>query len=147
MSFGDPVACPPVHDQLTPEVQFMQLTKRWMFLGSCLCMLVLTGVSAWGTPFAGIGGTAAFPAKQEQPKQEQAKPDQPAQEPAKSTTFTGTVVRDGEQFVLRDSAGGVFKLDDTARAQPFEGKAVKVTGRLDEEAKLIHVDSIEAAAA
>ena len=120
----------------------MQSIQRWVFLGSCLCMLVLTGVSAWGTPFAGIGGPAALVRALVQAQQ-----DQPAQEPAKSTTFTGTVVRDGEQFVLRDSAGAVFKLDDTVRAQPFEGKAVKVTGRLDAEAKLIHVDSIEAASA
>jgi hypothetical protein len=117
----------------------MQSIRRWLFLGSCLGMLVLTGVSAWGSPFAGFGGPAA--------NSQEEKQDQPAQQPGKSATFTGTVVRDGEQFVLRDSAGASYKLDDTARAQPFEGKAVKVTGRLDAEARSIHVDSIEAAAA
>lgn len=40
-------------------------------------------------------------------------------------------------------SGEVYKLDDTQRAKPFEGKAVKVTGQLDTEAKLIHVDYIE----
>jgi hypothetical protein len=41
----------------------------------------------------------------------------------------------------------MYKLDDGERAKPFEGNAVKVTGRLDEEAKLIHVENIEEAAA
>jgi uncharacterized protein YdeI (BOF family) len=63
---------------------------------------------------------------------------------SKSTTFTGTVVKNGEQYVLRDSSGGVYKMDDSSRAQSFEGKTVKVTGRLDADTKLIHVDTIEA---
>jgi hypothetical protein len=37
----------------------------------------------------------------------------------------------------------VYKLDDTQRAKPFEDKTVKVSGQLDTEAKLIHVDTIE----
>jgi hypothetical protein len=59
----------------------------------------------------------------------------------------GTVVRDGESFSLRDGSGSMFKLDDASKAQPFEGKQVKVTGRLDTEAKLIHVDAIEGVSA
>ena len=55
----------------------------------------------------------------------------PNPDASKTTTFTGTVVKDGEQYVLRDSSGGVYKLDDSSRAQTFEGKTVKVTGRLD----------------
>jgi hypothetical protein len=63
----------------------------------------------------------------------QTPPDQamPNQDSSKTATFTGTVVKDGEQYVLRDSSGSVYKLDDTSRAQAFEGKTVKVTGRLD----------------
>jgi uncharacterized protein YdeI (BOF family) len=78
----------------------------------------------------------------------QTPPDQtmPNQDSSKTTTFTGTIVKDGEQYVLRDSSGSVYKLDDSARAQAFEGKTVKVTGRLDTNSKTIHVDSIEALA-
>jgi len=54
-------------------------------------------------------------------------------------------VKDGEQYVLRDSSGSVYKLDDSSRAQAFEGKTVKVTGRLDANSKMIHVSSIEGA--
>jgi uncharacterized protein YdeI (BOF family) len=71
----------------------------------------------------------------------------PDTDSSKSTTFTGMIVKDGEQYVLRDSSGGTFKLDDSSsRAQAFEGKSVKVTGRLDADSKIIHVDTIEALA-
>ena len=33
-----------------------------------------------------------------------------------------------------------------SRAQAFEGKTVKVTGKLDADSKMIHVDSIQALA-
>jgi hypothetical protein len=76
-------------------------------------------------------------------EQEQSQQQQPQPDRAKSATFTGTVVRNGEQFVLRNASGTIYRLDSAARVQPFEGKAVKVTGRLDEAAKLIHIDSIQ----
>jgi hypothetical protein len=128
----------------------MQSIKRSLFLciSLCmeelvfcisLCMLVFTGGLVWGHPFVATGSGSMLAQAQEQ--------QQPQQEPAKSITFTGTVARDGEQFVLRDSSGGVYKLDDTERAKPFEGKAVKGLGRLDTDAKLIHVDSIETVSA
>jgi hypothetical protein len=75
----------------------------------------------------------------------QTAPDQTTPNPdsSKTSTFTGTIVKDGEQYVLRDSSGSVYKLDDSSRAQAFEGKTVKVTGRLDANSKMIHVDSIQ----
>jgi uncharacterized protein YdeI (BOF family) len=78
----------------------------------------------------------------------QTAPDQttPNQDQAKTTTFTGVIVKNGEQYVLRDSSGNVYKLDDSSRAQAFEGKTVKVMGRLDPDSKMIHVDSIQALA-
>ena len=74
---------------------------------------------------------------------------QPAQEPTPGqsqkqvATFTGTIAHNGEQYVLRDSSGIIYTLDDAARAKQFDGKTVKVTGQLDQEAKMIHVESIE----
>ena len=55
------------------------------------------------------------------------------------------IVKNGDQYVLRDSSGQIFGLDDSEKAKPFEGKTVKVTGQLDEQAKVIHVEDIEAA--
>jgi hypothetical protein len=57
------------------------------------------------------------------------------------------VVKSGNEFILRASSGQMYKLDNPESAKPYEGKAVKVTGQLDEQAKLIHVESIEGSAA
>ena len=109
----------------------MKSIRQWLIPGFPMFVLVFTGLWAWGTPFGRISAPVPVIQEQQQPKQEQA------------LTFTGTVVKDGEQFTLRDSSGIVYLLDDTEKAQPFEGKPVKVTGHLGTEAKIIHVESIE----
>jgi hypothetical protein len=115
----------------------MRSIKHELLLGVAISAVVFTGALCWGHPFIGAGAGPAVAQAQ----------DQPQQEHAKSVTLTGTIVRDGEQFLLHESSGGVYKLDDSQRAKEFEGKAVKVTGKVDMEAKLIHVESIEATAA
>ena len=115
----------------------MRSIRQDLSFGFGLSVLVFTCALAWGSPFVSSSGSTPLK-PQDQPRQVQAQ-----QETDKSTTFTGTVVKDGEQFSLRDSSGQVYKLDDPERAKPFEGKAVKVTGQLDMHAKLIHVESIE----
>lgn len=113
----------------------MRFITRQILLCATLTVLVGTTALAWGSPFIASTAGPAFERAQDQPKQE----------PAPSATFTGTIIKDGEQYLLKDSTGGVYKLDDSSRAQIFEGKSVKVTGKLDTEAKLIHVETIEAA--
>jgi hypothetical protein len=133
----------------------MRNIKRTVTLSVALGTLALTGVQAWALPLTAIGtpGTTIQEPKPTPPTPtpDQTKPapapDQTQQDQAKSNTFMGTVVREGEQFALRDGSGSVYKLDDSSKAQPFEGKQVKVTGRLDTDAKLIHVDTIEGVAA
>jgi uncharacterized protein YdeI (BOF family) len=125
----------------------MKSTKMQMLLGLSSCALLLASVQAWGatTP----NSSTRMPVIQEpQTPPSQTPPDQvmPNQESSKTATFTGTIVKDGEQYALRDSSGSVYKLDDTSRAQAFEGKTVKVTGRLDADSKMIHVDNIQALA-
>ena len=115
--------------------------------GLSSCALLLASVQSWGA--TAPSSASPMPVIQEpQAPPSQTPPDQamPNQDSSKTATFTGTVVKDGEQYVLRDSSGGVYKLDDTSRAQAFEGKTVKVTGRLDANSKMIHVDSIQALA-
>ena len=121
----------------------MNSPTKQILLGLSSCALLLASVPAWGatTP----NSSTPMPLIQEpQTPPSQTQPDQsmPYQN-SKTTTFTGTVVKDGEQYVLRDSSGSVYKLDDSSRAQAFEGKTVKVTGRLDANSKMIHVDSIQ----
>jgi hypothetical protein len=138
----------------------MRTIKASLFALS-LGTLMSLGVQAWGTPFTGTGRLPAQqqqkpnqPSPTPQPQQlpDQAQPpapgqDQPKQDQAQANTFTGTIVKDGAQFLLHETSGGIYKLDDSTRAQPFEGKSVKVTGKLDTDAKLIHVENIEAVSA
>ena len=125
----------------------MNSTKMQMLLGLSSCALLLASVPAFGV--TNPNSASPMPVIQEpQTPPSQTPPDQamPNQDSSKTATFTGTVVKDGEQYVLRDSSGSVYKLDDSSRAQAFEGKTVKVTGRLDANSKMIHVDSIQALA-
>jgi len=117
-----------------------------LLLGISSCALMLASVQAQGFT---MNSASPMPVIQEpQAPPAQTSPDQsmPSQDQSKATTFTGTIVKDGENYVLRDSSGGIYKLDDSSRAQAFEGKTVKVTGKLDADSKLIHVDSIQALA-
>jgi uncharacterized protein YdeI (BOF family) len=136
----------------------MRSIKRNLFDLSILGVMALVFALAWGSPFSGASSALAQDqAQPQQPQPDQARPQQqpdqsqPQQQPdqtqAKSATFTGTVVKNGDQYALRDSSGAVYTLDDAERAKPFEGKTVKVTGQLDEQAKVIHVESIESAEA
>ena len=122
----------------------MQFIKRDLSIGLAASTLVFACALAFGSPFVGAGsGSKASPAQDQ--TQPQPQPDQGQAQPQKSDskTFTGTVLKSGSQYVLRDSSGQVFKLDDAESAKPYEGKAVKVTGQLVEQAMLIHMQSIE----
>jgi len=86
----------------------------------------------------------------QEPQHPQAKPDmqmpnaaQPAQQELKAVVLTGTIVKSGSDFVFKESSGTIYKLDAPDKAQPFEGKSVKVTGKLETSSNLIHVEAIE----
>jgi hypothetical protein len=69
-------------------------------------------------------------------------PRRPAM-PGPTVTFSGTVVRSGPRFALRETAGVLYPLDSAGRAWPFEGEDVRVTGKLDLDTGLLYVDAIE----
>jgi hypothetical protein len=63
---------------------------------------------------------------------------------SQSETFMGVILKNGDNFVLSDSATKTrYMLDDTRKASPFEGKTVKVTGTLDIANNMIHVEAIQ----
>lgn len=80
---------------------------------------------------------------QGKPNEQEKQPTQPDQPAAKPVVVTGTIVKSGDNFVLQDTSGTVYQLDAQDKAQPYEGKSVKVTGKLEAESKLLHVESIE----
>jgi hypothetical protein len=74
----------------------------------------------------------------QEPQQAQPDPNE-----TKSTVFTGTVVKRGSGFILREPTGTFYRLDAPSKVQPFEGKSVQVAGKLEEKVKLIHVEDIK----
>ncbi len=62
---------------------------------------------------------------------------------APTVTFSGTVVRSGPRFALRETAGVLYPLDSAGLAWSFEGEDVRVTGKLDLDTRLLYVDTIE----
>jgi len=60
--------------------------------------------------------------------------------------FNGMIVKEKGKLVLKDTAANIsYQLDDQEKAKRFEGKQVKVTGKLDMNSNLIHIESIEEA--
>jgi hypothetical protein len=69
-----------------------------------------------------------------------------AQAPADLKTFTGTIAKTGDLFVLRDeSSKSAYQLDDQESAGKFAGKRVRVIGFLDDSSNTIRIQSIEVA--
>ena len=58
--------------------------------------------------------------------------------------FSGTVVRDGSRFALREPDGTLFALDSTGRAWAFEGDFVTINGYFNSQSRLLHICEIDA---
>ena len=76
---------------------------------------------------------------------QQASPSSPASQDKSATaqTFTGTISKEADSYVLKVSDSTSYKLDSQDQVQAFEGKRVQVTGTLDSSINLIHVDKVE----
>lgn len=57
--------------------------------------------------------------------------------PGASQTFTGTVVKQGDKYVLKDDAGKTYDIDHQSDVAKFEGKRVRVQGTLDPNGKIM----------
>ncbi len=76
------------------------------------------------------------------PAQASGMQDQPE---SATQTFTGTVVKVEDQYVLKTTDNMTYQLDDQDRAKEYEGKQVKVTGDLQAGGKVIHIQNIDTA--
>ena len=59
------------------------------------------------------------------------------------SSFSGTVVRHGTRFALREFDGDLYALDSTGLAWPFEGEEVLISGYLNADSGLLHICAIE----
>ena len=110
-------------------MKLMSTLKHELSLFAAATAFAVICALAWGSPFVGnsspMGGVFA-------------------RIPAQQQVFRGTVMSNGTQWMLRDSSGQTFRLDNGALAQPYLGKTVTVTGRFDAASKLIQLESIAA---
>jgi len=56
-----------------------------------------------------------------------------------SQTFSGTVTKQGDKYVLKDDSGQVYDIDHQTDVAKFDGKRVRVQGTLDPSGKKIMV--------
>jgi len=71
--------------------------------------------------------------------------DNAQQQPA-ARTFSGTILKANDVYVLKTGDNMTYQLDDQARAKEYEGKQVQVTGSLDASSNTIKVQDIKQAA-
>jgi len=70
----------------------------------------------------------------------------PMNQTSNSQTFVGKITRASGKYVLKDDATqATYALDDQSQAKKFEGKSVKVSGKLDAQTNTIQVAAIEPA--
>jgi lipopolysaccharide export system protein LptA len=94
-------------------------------------------------------GLLAFSSQSSQPQSDAKQPvaaqQQNDMQNQEAKPFSGTIVKEKGKFVLKDTTTKMsYQLDDQDKAKQFEGKQVKVTGKLDLDSNLIHVENIEA---
>lgn len=63
---------------------------------------------------------------------------------AKVVIVTGTIIRNGGDYVLRDWPVTVFRLHSPEKDRPFEGRPVKVSREVEAKTNLLHLDRIKA---
>ena len=52
-------------------------------------------------------------------------------------TFSGTVVKQGDKYVLKDDSGKIYDIDHQTNVAKFDGKRVRVQGTLDANGKIL----------
>jgi len=56
--------------------------------------------------------------------------------------YMGTILKDGDAYVLK-TGNQTYLLDSQKKAKNYNGKGVQLTGTLDNDKKLIHVEKIK----
>jgi hypothetical protein len=83
------------------------------------------------------------PAQPSRSQPENSQAQGPAQAQPAAQSFTGTISKEGDSYVLKVSDTSSYKLDDQDKAKEYEGKRVSVSGVLDTNSNVIRVQKIE----
>lgn len=128
------------------------LYRRWLIVGLSLSIFALSGLKKALEKEIGqkgiegdVKGGQTSPALPGSDGNADNILPMPEARPVSATTviLSGTVIRNGTRFALRETAGELYTLDSTGRAWPFEGEDVRVTGHFDSATSLLHVEDIE----
>ena len=106
----------------------MNINKQILFLAFSFVALVLVCAMAWVSPFLEVPQISSTGTPQERQ--------------SARTKLSGTVVREGAQFVLHNASGIIYKLADGENVGEYESLFVLVTGQLDEKTNVLHVEKI-----
>jgi hypothetical protein len=60
-----------------------------------------------------------------------------------ASSFTGTIIKEADGFVLKVSETTSYKLDAQRQVEQYDGQRVRVAGTLETGVNVIHVDRIE----
>jgi len=74
-----------------------------------------------------------------QPPAGQSGNDAQAQPSDDGQTFSGTIVKSGDKYVLQEAGGKTYDIDRQDGLKQYEGKQVRVKGTLDPDGKTIHM--------
>lgn len=126
------------------------MKTRIQSLSFLAALALFVGMMSWGGTLQAQNTPSTPPDQQQpqsQPPQSQQPPDtQPQQAPDQSQapsakpgngsatdvqTFSGTVVKSGDKYVLKDDSGKVYDIDHQDQVKKFDGKRVRVHGALD----------------
>lgn len=120
----------------------MQLRNRTLTALSALYLIAVAFTQCPNAMALQAKFGRSFSSSLQEPQQQ---PDNKQPDPAtpRSGVFTGTILKNGSNYQLKDVAGNVYTLDSPEKAKPFENKSVKITGTLEADSKLLHVATIE----
>lgn len=79
------------------------------------------------------------PPDQAQPPAGQSGNDAQSQPAEDGQTFSGTIAKVGDKYVLQDTSGKTYDVDHQEALKQYEGKKVRIKGTLDPDGKTIHI--------
>ena len=100
----------------------------------------LAGAAGAGVQSLFVRATASIAPQPSQPPAGQSGNDAQAQAPAEDgQTFSGTIAKTGDKYVLQDTSGKTYDVDHQEALKQYEGKKVRIKGTLDPDGKTIHI--------
>jgi Protein of unknown function (DUF5818) len=150
-SFGSVFATPMGRSVLTEQASEVSMKRvlEQFCLAAAVTLLVMTVGPPVHAQQADQDPSPNAPAKANPavPQAQQNEAQMPASGEATTRdakTFTGRILKEDGQIVLKDPVTKVtYKLDDAAKAKQYLGKQVKATGKLDMNTNTIQLERVE----